>query len=49
MLGWALSLTHGITNYQQVDDKEAMNNVDTSSSDFTILQVNCHTSQLYTQ
>uniref|UniRef100_A0A8I5XWF1 Scaffold attachment factor B n=1 Tax=Rattus norvegicus TaxID=10116 RepID=A0A8I5XWF1_RAT len=25
-----------------IDDKEAINNVDTSSSDFTILQVNCH-------
>lgn len=32
-----------------VDDKEAINNVDTSSSDFTILQVNCRTSQLYSQ
>lgn len=35
--------------FPQVDDKEAINNVDTSSSDFTILQVNCHTSQLYSQ
>lgn len=25
----------------QIEDKETLNNLDTSSSDFTILQVNC--------
>ena len=28
-----------------IEDKETINNLDTSSSDFTILQVNCHMSQ----
>ena len=32
-----------------IDDKDTVNNVDTSSSDFTMLQVNCHMSQLYPQ
>ena len=49
---WELSphLLHlNCSPFLQIDDKDTVNNVDTSSSDFTMLQVNCHMSQLYPQ